>query len=120
MEIQTSSRQFVHFLHNLAPGRLRELLTFYAHGNYSQAQIWSYAEGCIAFFAACLPAGRVLLARKRLRRQIMNKPNTIELKSHSTKSNGPVYLQADEDYSLVVFKVTSLGAESTIKLTGGE
>lgn len=95
------------------------MLTLY---NYSQAQIWSYVEGCIAFFAACLPAGRVLLARKRQRRQRLNELNKLGLRIITTKSSRPMYddrLHADEDFSPVVFKTTSLGAGSTTELTEG-
>lgn len=64
----------------------------------------------------------MLLARKRQRRQTLSELNKLGLRIVSVKSSRPVYgdrLHADEDYSLVVFKTTSLGAESTTELTEG-
>lgn len=87
----------------------------------SQAQIWSYAEGCIALFAACLPAGRVLLARKRRHSREMNGPNRFRLKSSSlgfSKTTNEDCSQVNRDHSLVVFKTTSFDVESTVDLTG--
>ncbi|RPB05391.1 hypothetical protein L873DRAFT_1797730 [Choiromyces venosus 120613-1] len=90
----------------------------------TQAQIWSYAEGCIATFAACLPAGRVLLARRKLRNTSGGSSSGRGHSGFSSKMNRirKERLPGNNDsgeHGLVVFKTTSFGVESTAELTQG-
>jgi len=77
----------------------------------------------MAIFAACLPAGRVVLARRRVRSTTggsssrghssfsrkMGRSKQERLPEHENSPDG-----------LVVFKTTSFGVESTAELTGGQ
>lgn len=90
----------------------------------TQAQIWSYAEVCIAIFAACLPAGRVVLARRRVRSTTGGSSSrgrsSLSRKMGKSKQERLPEHENSPEHGLVVFKTTSFGVESTAELTGGQ
>lgn len=84
---------------------------------YRQAQIWSYAEGCIALIAACLPAGRVLLARKKRRRRTSDEERQKLGGQGMGLGRAETGEEGGGEHELVVFKSTSFAVDSTADLT---